>query len=120
MILFFKQKSKIRLKVKINEKGLICGVSGQDGSYLAKFLLNKGYSVIGTSRDIESNSFSGLIYLGIKEDVNLVSMSMTNFKSVLELLSLVNLMKFIISGKVLSACHSIFLSKLLKVLTIVY
>ena len=66
------------------KKALICGVSGQDGSYLAKFLLSKGYSVTGTSRDIESNSFKGLIYLGIKEHVNLVSMSMTNFKSVLE------------------------------------
>ena len=31
---------------------LICGVSGQDGSYLAKLLLEKGYHVIGTSLQI--------------------------------------------------------------------
>ncbi len=30
---------------------LICGVSGQDGAYLAKLLLEKGYLVCGTSRD---------------------------------------------------------------------
>ena len=31
---------------------LICGVSGQDGAYLAKLLLEKGYRVFGTSRDV--------------------------------------------------------------------
>lgn len=30
---------------------LICGVSGQDGAYLAKLLVDKGYGVVGTSRD---------------------------------------------------------------------
>ena len=30
---------------------LICGVSGQDGSYLASYLLDKNYDVFGTSRD---------------------------------------------------------------------
>jgi len=29
-------------------KALICGVTGQDGSYLAKLLLDKGYEVVGT------------------------------------------------------------------------
>ena len=31
---------------------LICGVSGQDGSYLVALLLSKGYRVFGTSRDV--------------------------------------------------------------------
>jgi len=30
---------------------LICGVGGQDGAYLARFLIAKGYEVVGTSRD---------------------------------------------------------------------
>ena len=34
---------------------LICGVSGQDGSYLARFLIDKGYIVVGTSRDAEGS-----------------------------------------------------------------
>lgn len=35
---------------------LITGVSGQDGSYLAQFLLSKGYRVAGTLRDRSRNS----------------------------------------------------------------
>lgn len=36
------------------KRALICGILGQDGSYLAKLLLNKGYQVWGTSRDAHS------------------------------------------------------------------
>ena len=36
---------------------LICGISGQDGAYLAKLLLEKGYRVVGTSRDALASSF---------------------------------------------------------------
>ena len=32
------------------KKALITGVTGQDGSYLAEFLMNKGYDVHGTIR----------------------------------------------------------------------
>ncbi len=35
---------------KKRKTALITGLSGQDGSYLAKFLLNKNYKVIGTNR----------------------------------------------------------------------
>ena len=40
---------------------LICGITGQDGSYLAHFLLNKGYSVWGTSRDATNSNNINLI-----------------------------------------------------------
>lgn len=63
---------------------LICGVSGQDGSYLAEFLLAKGYSVYGSSRDAQLNSFANLTRLGIKDRVQLVSMSLHDFRSVLQ------------------------------------
>ena len=36
------------LSKSIEMKALICGVTGQDGSYLAKLLLDKGYEVVGT------------------------------------------------------------------------
>ena len=39
------------------KKALIIGVSGQDGAYLAKLLLEKGYTVFGTSRDHEVSPF---------------------------------------------------------------
>jgi len=62
---------------------LICGVSGQDGSYLAKLLLEKGYSVFGTSRDVQGSGFSNLRQLGIKEQIQFISMVPEDFRSVL-------------------------------------
>ncbi|TDK42031.1 GDP-mannose 4,6-dehydratase [Algoriphagus formosus] len=64
-------------------KALIIGVSGQDGSYLADFLLKKGYEVFGTSRDAQGSVFQGLSFLGIKNDVHLLSMDPEDFRSVL-------------------------------------
>lgn len=69
------------------KKALICGVSGQDGAYLSKLLLAKGYQVVGTSRDAQVSSFSGLSYLGIKDKVQTISMSPTDFRSVLQVVS---------------------------------
>jgi GDPmannose 4,6-dehydratase len=64
-------------------KALICGIAGQDGSYLAKLLLDKGYEVIGTSRDAMISSFSNLIRLGIANKVHTASMAVNDFRSVL-------------------------------------
>lgn len=65
-------------------KALICGVGGQDGAYLAQFLLGKGYEVIGTSRDAMASSFGNLKHLGILENVTTTSMAITDFRSVLQ------------------------------------
>jgi GDPmannose 4,6-dehydratase len=61
---------------------LICGVSGQDGSYLAKSLLKKGYRVWGTSRDAQGSSMANLKALGILGNVRLISMVPDDFRSV--------------------------------------
>jgi GDPmannose 4,6-dehydratase len=66
---------------------LICGVSGQDGAYLAKLLLNQGYIVYGTSRDAQMSTFSNLTRLGIKKQINLESMALHDFRSVLQILN---------------------------------
>ena len=66
------------------KKALICGVSGQDGTYLAKLLLEKGYEVFGGSRDAQMSSFSNLIKIGIKNNVKLVSINIHDFRSVLQ------------------------------------
>jgi len=69
------------------KKALICGVSGQDGSYLAQLLLQKDYEVYGTSRDAQLSSFTNLLTLGIKDNIALSSMVLTDFRSVLQTLS---------------------------------
>lgn len=65
------------------KRALICGVSGQDGAYLAKLLLDKGYQVWGTSRDAQVANFSNLKTLGIFDRVTPLSMAQTDFRSVL-------------------------------------
>lgn len=64
-------------------RALICGVGGQDGAYLARFLLDKGYEVWGTSRDAQVATFSNLRLLGIKDRVTFLSMAVNDFRSVL-------------------------------------
>jgi GDPmannose 4,6-dehydratase len=61
---------------------LICGVNGQDGSYLARLLLSKGYTVWGTSRDVQGSAFGNLIKLAVIGQVNLISMLPEDFFSV--------------------------------------
>lgn len=68
----------------MNKKALIIGVSGQDGSYLAQYLLSKGYEVYGTSRDSDRSSFQGLKKLGVLNKVKLLSMSLIDFRSVMQ------------------------------------
>ena len=66
---------------------LITGIGGQDGAYLAQFLLGKEYKVIGTSRDAEIGSFHSLHQLGIRDRVQIVSMAPNDFKSTLTVLA---------------------------------
>jgi len=68
-------------------RALICGISGQDGSYLAQFLLDKGYEVWGTSRDAQASTFRNLARLGILHRVKTISMATNDFRSVLQVLS---------------------------------
>ncbi|HYN80877.1 MAG TPA: GDP-mannose 4,6-dehydratase [Gemmatimonadaceae bacterium] len=65
---------------------LICGVSGQDGAYLAQLLLTRGYTVHGASRDAEARSFRNLRKLGLLDSVRLESLTITDFRSVLQAL----------------------------------
>ena len=53
------------------KKAIITGVTGQDGAYLAEFLLSKGYEVYGTFRRTSSVNFWRMKELGILEDENL-------------------------------------------------
>jgi GDPmannose 4,6-dehydratase len=65
-----------------SKRALICGISGQDGTYLAKLLLDKGYEVWGTSRDAQGSSFANLRRLDIHDRVRFLSMIPEDFRSV--------------------------------------
>lgn len=66
---------------------LICGVGGQDGAYLAQFLLARGYRVVGTSRDAQSGRHKNLASLRIDDKVSIESMALNDFRSVLQVLA---------------------------------
>ncbi len=65
---------------------LIFGVSGQDGAYLSRLLLDKGYLVHGTSRDAARQPFTGLQALGVRERVTTHSSSMRDSDELLRLI----------------------------------
>jgi GDPmannose 4,6-dehydratase len=69
------------------KKALIVGVSGQDGAYLAQFLLGEGYDVYGTSRDAQTSLFGNLVRLRIRDQVRTESMAPNDFRSVLQTLA---------------------------------
>ena len=74
------------MSVSAPRTALICGISGQDGGYLAQHLLERGYRVVGTSRDAQISSFGNLEALGIRTRVELTSMALNDFRSVLQVL----------------------------------
>lgn len=67
------------------KKALIIGITGQDGAYLAKFLIDKKYKVIGTSRSVEPN-LEKLDYLGIKENIPVIQCDLLNADAVKQLI----------------------------------
>lgn len=69
------------------KSALIFGISGQDGGYLARLLMEKGYIVHGTSRDAELASFSNLKTLAIHDKVTFHSVALTDFRSVVQCIS---------------------------------
>ena len=68
------------------KRALVIGISGQDGAYLARLLLAKGYEVHGSSREQETAAFPNLRRLGIRERVTLHSAHPADFSSVMSLL----------------------------------
>ena len=70
----------------MGKTALIFGISGQDGSYLSKLLLTKDYRVVGSSRDAQMSRFSNLIRLKIRDQVEVESASLNDFRSVLQVL----------------------------------
>ena len=67
----------------------ITGITGQDGAYLSRFLLQKGYRVIGLMRRSASSDVVGerLRWLGILDRVNLVDGDMSDLSSLIRVIA---------------------------------
>ncbi len=68
------------------KKALVTGILGQDGPYLAKLLLDKGYKVYGLMRRYSNPSFENIDYLGITKKIDFVEGDMTDESSLLHLI----------------------------------
>ena len=66
------------------KRALLTGITGQDGSYLAKFLLDKDYQVFGTYRRLSTPNFWRLQYLDIFNKVNLIPADLVDSSSIHE------------------------------------
>ena len=72
----------------ISRKALITGITGQDGAYLSKFLLEKGYEVHGLLARRSSPTIWRLQYLNVLDKVNLVDGDLTDMSSIVRALKL--------------------------------
>ena len=67
-------------------RALITGITGQDGSLLAEFLLKKKYEVFGTFRRVSTPNFWRLSYLGIDDKISLIPADLIDTPSLIEAL----------------------------------
>ncbi|MDC0243235.1 GDP-mannose 4,6-dehydratase [Marine Group III euryarchaeote] len=66
----------------MSKSALITGVSGQDGAYLSRFLLEKGYHVIGGDRRTASGSLWRLKELGVHNNVQIVDLELSEISNI--------------------------------------
>ncbi|OGU16100.1 MAG: GDP-mannose 4,6-dehydratase [Ignavibacteria bacterium GWB2_35_12] len=69
-----------------SKKALITGITGQDGSYLSRLLLEKGYEVIGLTRGLSESSTKNMKYLGIDSQIQLDVCDLTDLSNVIHVL----------------------------------
>tara|TARA_B100001057_G_scaffold499678_1_gene611243 strand:- start:1699 stop:2718 length:1020 start_codon:yes stop_codon:yes gene_type:complete len=70
------------------KKAFITGISGQDGAYLANFLLNKGYTVVGGERQNASGSAWRLKELGIEKNIKVIPFELLEENNIVDVIRL--------------------------------
>ena len=65
---------------------LITGITGQDGAYLAKLLIEKDYKVYGAVRDSANLNLKNLNFMGMLDRVELVTTNLLDLSNVIRLI----------------------------------
>ncbi len=79
---------KITYRVKQLKKAIIIGISGQDGAYLSKLLLEQGYKVIGLTRKLSDSPFSNLRYLNVLSEIEMIELATNDAHSIEQILAI--------------------------------
>ncbi len=82
------QNANIKTEESGKKKALVTGITGQDGAYLAEFLLNKGYEVYGFHRRTSMDVFDRIGHL--RKHINLVEGDVTDFGSIIRVIKEIN------------------------------
>ena len=66
---------------------LITGITGQDGAYLSKLLLSENYTVVGLTRSLNSSNVTGLQYLKIESQIELIECDLLDISQIIHIIS---------------------------------
>lgn len=69
------------------KSAIITGITGQDGAYLSRLLISKGYRVVGLIRSLSGSNLDRLKYLGILDKVELMECDLRDLSQVLHIIS---------------------------------
>jgi GDPmannose 4,6-dehydratase len=86
---------------------IITGITGQDGAYLAEYLLQKGYTVVGLTRSYTSAGLSKLSKLGIENMVEVQECDLMDYSSIIRILQKFNPDEFynLAAPEKIPSCH---------------
>jgi GDPmannose 4,6-dehydratase len=70
----------------MTRRALITGITGQDGAYLARLLLDKGYEVVGGSRPAASRDLWRLKAVGVDLDVKITDLELLDSRNILSVI----------------------------------
>jgi GDPmannose 4,6-dehydratase len=74
-------------KIESKKTALITGITGQDGAYLSRLLVKKGYEVIGLVRNNSHTNKNGLIRLGVLDNVKLLECDLMDLSQLIQIIS---------------------------------
>ncbi len=72
----------------MSKTALITGITGQDGAYISKLLLDKGYKVYGMHRRASTVNTERLRYLGVDQQVELLDGDLIDLSSIVHMIEI--------------------------------
>jgi GDPmannose 4,6-dehydratase len=81
------RNNEISIKLEMAKTCIISGITGQDGAYLSRLLIEKGYTVIGLTRSFNAASFKGLEYLKLRDKITIVECDLLDITQLIHLMT---------------------------------